>query len=168
MRIASKINAALVGVFACGTLVSLVVMEATIKPRFDEIERADAQMNHKRVADAFDAFTEKLQTATQDYAFWDESYGFLQGENVDAFIASNLTPEFKAVDNLGVNALVFQNSNGEVLWGVAYDLETQQAIDGMVAEIAHFSRSHPYIGSTSVVTKRGLIRTSKNSSNRAW
>ena len=161
MRIASKINAALLGAFACGTLATFAVLHATIKPRFDDIERAAAHMNHKRVTDSFDAFTEKLQTATQDYAFWDESYGFMQGANSEDFIASNLTPEFKAVENLGVNALIFQGIDGAVRWGVAYDLETKEAIDGLVKEIAHFNRSHPNIGDASLLTKRGLIRTSK-------
>jgi two-component system NtrC family sensor kinase len=161
VRIASKINAALIIAFACGTLATFGVLRSIIAPRFDEIERGSAQLNHKRVMDAFDAFTEKLQTATQDYAFWDESYGFLQGEKVDEFIASNLAPEFKAVENLGVNALVFLHNDGSVMWGAAYDLETKETIAGMVDEIAHFSRSHPYIGRTSPAAKRGIIRTSK-------
>ncbi|MGE0054481.1 MAG: CHASE4 domain-containing protein [Hyphomicrobium sp.] len=161
MRIASKINTALFSAFACGTLATFLVLESTIAPRFDEIERAGAMMNHKRVTDAFDALSEKLQTATQDYAFWDETYRFVQGDGVEQFITSNLTPEFKAVENLGVNALVFLNKDGDVLWGAAYDLEKEEAIDGMVKEIAHFSRSHPYIGNSSPTAKRGLIQTSK-------
>ncbi len=161
MRISSKINAALFAAFASGTLATFAVLESTIKPQFDEIERSSAQLNHKRVTDAFEAFTEKLKTATQDYAFWDETYSFMQGENTDEFIASNLMPEFKAVENLGVNALIFLDASHKVRWGVAYDLETQEPLDGIVKEIAHFSRSHAYIGGSEEQAKRGIIRTSK-------
>ena len=162
VRIASKINVALLCTFACATLASSVVLNTTIQPQFDEIERASALINHKRVTDAFEAATEKLQTATQDYAFWDESYGFMQGENADEFVTSNLQPEFKAVDNLGVNALIFQNTDGTVRWGAAFDLTTEASIDGLVKEIAHFSHSHPSLGGTSAEATRGLIRTSQD------
>ena len=161
MRIASKINAALFGAFACGTLATYVVLNTTIQPRFDDIENASAQTNHKRVTDAFAAFTEKLKTATQDYAFWDQTYHFMQGEAVAEFVESNLTPEAKAVENLGVNALVFLRKDGKVLWGAAYDLESKEKIDGLVNEIAHFSRSHPQIGHTNPSAERGIIQTSK-------
>ncbi len=161
MRLASKINTALIAAFAGGTLATFAVLQSAIQPRFDEIERASAQMNHKRVTDAFDAMSEKLQTAAQDYAFWDESYKFLQGEGVDTFIASNLNPEFKAVENLGVNALIFLRGNGTVAWGAAYDLDNKERLEGGVDEIAHFSRSHPYIGISSRSSKRGIIKTSK-------
>ena len=161
MRIASKINAALFGAFACGTLATYVVLNTTIQPRFDDIENASAQTNHKRVTDAFTAFTEKLKTATQDYAFWDQTYHFMQGEAVAEFVESNLTPEAKAVENLGVDALVFLRKDGEVLWGAAYDLESKEKIDGLVNEIAHFSRSHPQIGHTNPSAERGIIQTSK-------
>lgn len=161
MRIASKINSALLAAFACGTVATFVVLQKTIWPRFAEIERAEALMNHKRVIDAFDTFTDKLQTATQDYAFWDETYRFMQGEGKEEFISSNLMPEFKAVENLGVNALVFLDRHGIVQWGAAYDLETKEAMDGLQQEIAHFSRSHPYLGSSDPKAQHGIIRTSK-------
>ncbi|MEQ1651682.1 MAG: CHASE4 domain-containing protein [Hyphomicrobium sp.] len=160
MRIASKINAALFGAFACGTLATFAVLQATIQPRFNDIEHASALTDHKRVTDAFEAFTEKLETATQDYAFWDETYDFIQDHQVEEFISSNLAPEFKAVENLGVNSLIFLKADGSVLWGAAYDLESKEPMPALVKEIAHFSRSHPYLGYASPVAKRGMIRTS--------
>ena len=161
MYIASKINAALFGAFACATLASFAVLHSTIQPKFEDIERSAALVNHKRVIDAFEAATEKLQTATQDYAYWDETYDALQGINTEAFILSNLSPGLTAVENLAVNLLVFQKSDGTVFWGGAVDLETKEPIDGLVNEIAHFVRSHRYLDGAYAVTKRGLIRTSK-------
>lgn len=161
VRIASKINAALFGAFVCGTFATYVSLQSTIRPRFDEIERSHAHMNHKRVMDAIDASTEKLKIATQDYAFWDTTYDAMHGTGVEEFIASNLSPGLKAVENLGVNALVFQKTDGNVMWGGAIDLETKESIDGLVREINHFVRSHRYMSGTSVDTKRGLMRSSK-------
>ena len=161
MRIASKLNAALVGVLACGTLAAFLVLETTIKPRFDEIERSNASLNHSRVVDALDAATEKLQTATQDYAFWDESYRFVQGQNADEFIKSNLEPRFKAVENLGVNILIFLDQGNKVRWGAAYDLETQEPLNSVVDELATFNADHPNINGQAPFAKRGLVRSSQ-------
>ncbi len=161
MHISSKINAALLAAVACGALATFVVLKTTIQPQFDMIERSAARVNHKRVTDALAAFTEKLATATQDYAYWDETYGFMQGENTDGFIASNLTPEFKAVENLGVHSLIFLDAANNVRWGVAYDLETEKPLEGIVEEIAQFSRSHTHTGGASALATRGIMRTSK-------
>lgn len=161
MRIASKLNAALVGVLACGTLAAFCILETTIKPRFDEIEQSDARLNHARVVDALNAATEKLQTATQDYAFWDETYRFVQGENTDAFIKSNLEPQFKAVENLGVNILIFLDDANKVRWGAAYNLETQEPLPGVLDELAAFSQAQPNIKDQAPFAKRGLVRSSQ-------
>ncbi len=161
MRIASKINVALFGAFACGTLAAFAVLESTIQPRFDELERAQAKLNHERVTGAFGTFTEKLQTAAQDYAFWDETYRFVQGEDVAAFVSSNLEPEFKAVDNLGINALVFLRADGAVQWGAAYDLETEESIEGLVEELAVLGRRDVIRSDATSEALRGLVNTSK-------
>ncbi len=161
MRIASKLNAALVGVLACGTLAAFLVLQTTIKPRFRDIEQSNAYLNHSRVKDALDAATEKLQTATQDYAFWDETYRFVQGENTEDFIKSNLEPKFKAVENLGVNILIFLDKANKVRWGAAYDLETQKVLPGVVEELAAFSKAHPDINGADPFAKGGLVRSSQ-------
>lgn len=161
MRIASKINTALLAVFACGSLAGFVVLETVIQPRFDALEQAAAYRNHNRVTEAFSTFTEKLQAVARDYAFWDETYGFVQGENHAEFIESNLTPEFKAVENLGVNALLFQASDGKVVWGAAYDLDSGDMIPAMIEEIAQFSQKVHYTDAPGVLAERGMLRTER-------
>lgn len=155
MRIASKINAALFGVFAAGTLATFGVLNTVILPKFEDIEQTAAQTNHKRIVEAFDAFTQKVETATHDYAIWDETYKFIQDEADTEFVASNLEPEFKAVENLGINVLLFLKDDGTVRWGAAYDLETKEALPGVIGEIATLALKGK------AESKRGLIETSK-------
>ena len=161
MHIASKINAALFSAFACGTFATYAVLQTTIKPRFDAIERDSANMNHQRITEAFRTFTDKLATAAQDYSFWDETYAFMQGENSEDFVTSNLTPEFKAVENLGLNALIFLGTDGVVRWGAAYDLTTQEPLPRIVNEITEFSHNHPVLGGEKPNSERGFIQTSQ-------
>ncbi len=162
MRIASKLNTVLSLALAGGTMAILGVMQSTIQPKFDEIERNTAEMNHERITGALEAATDKLRTAAQDYSYWDETYNFMQGIGSDEFIASNLTPEAKAVENLGVNALVFYDLSGSVTWGVAYDLETQEPIVDLVKDLADFNTRHPVLeGDPTHLAKGGLVRTSR-------
>lgn len=161
MRIASRINIALLTLLACGSVTGYAVMQSTIYPRFEAIERDEASLNHKRVVQALDAATEKLATAAQDYAFWDETYSFIQGEGPEEFVASNLMPEFKAVENLGVNALIFQGPDDAVRWGVAYNLESEEPYEGLVKELADYSAKFAHTASPNELSKRGIFRTSK-------
>ena len=77
MRIAVRVNVALLTILACGAVATYAALHMTIRPKFEEIERSDAIRNHERVVDAINAATEKLATATQDYSFWDETYQFI-------------------------------------------------------------------------------------------
>ena len=161
MRISSKINTALFAAVACGTLATFMVLQSTIKPQFDEIERAAAQLNHKRVTDSFEAFTDKLKTATQDYSFWDATWKFMQGEDTAEYIASTLVPEDKVVENLDVNALVFLGTDNIIRWGVAYDLNTHEPMDGIVNQLVQFGIDHPMIANSEPDARRGLIQSTK-------
>lgn len=160
MRIASRINAALLGAFACGSVLSYLALEVTVHPRFDEIEMANARLDHDRVVEAIDAATEKLATATQDYSYWDETYKFVQGVGVDEFIASNLTPERASVENLGVEALIFQAADEKILFGAAYDLATGEPLEGLVSELAKLSAVYTHSVDATRLSGRGLFKTS--------
>jgi two-component system, NtrC family, sensor kinase len=140
---------------------TFAVLDVTIQPQFDEIERHEAQLNHNRVTDAFNTFTDKLKTATQDYAFWDETYSFIQGENTAEYISSNLEPELKAVENLDVNALIFLDAKNEMKWAAAYDLDTKERLGSLIEEIVRFGKEQPYSGNREEGAMRGLVRTSK-------
>ncbi|MFN0217347.1 MAG: CHASE4 domain-containing protein [Hyphomicrobium sp.] len=160
MRIATRVNAALLTLLACGAVATYAALQLTIQPKFDELERTNALRNHQRVTDALKAATEKLATATQDYSFWDETYEFIRGVDEERYIKSNLQPELAAVQNLGVNALVFQNADGSVKWGAAFDSKTAEPIEGLVEEVAEFSRSHEP-ERPGDFAERGLFNTSK-------
>ncbi len=160
MRISNRVNAALLTMLACGAIATYAALALTIKPKFDEIERANALRDHQRVTDALKAATEKLATATQDYSFWDETYEFIRGVDEQRYIKSNLMPELAAVQNLGVSALVFQNADGSVKWGAAFDVKTAEPIEGLVEEVAAFSRSH-VTERPGDFAERGLFMTSK-------
>ena len=63
-----------------------------------------------------------MSAIVSDWAPWDDTYNFVNG-NEPGYIASNLlTPGF---DNLNMNLIVITNSRGEVVYSGAYDLQNK-------------------------------------------
>lgn len=141
-------------------MIVVVVLDRTIRPQFEKLEQAEAMKTHARVGDSLDAMSERLEISVQDLAVSDDAYGFLAGKEPDRFIASHLAPEFKTVSDLGVNALMFVKADGELAWGRAFDLSTQEPMPALVSDIGEFLRANPGIAATETDTRRGFIRTS--------
>lgn len=160
MRIATKLNAGILLVFATGVLANYVALQATVKPKFDEIEAASALVNHKRVTDAIESLCGKVRAASQDWAMWDDAYDFAKGKNSKAFKAANLTPAANTMEGLGVNVLVFRTLAGAVTWGEAYDLATKSPIAGLAQEMSKLSYRHPFLdGGSDPMARTGLMRS---------
>ena len=162
MGIAKKLNASILFVFASLLLANYAVLHEVVQPKFDEIERATAAMNHERVTEAIDALTSKIRAASQDYAYRDSTYDFTQGNNTKEFIESSLTPPDNALDALGINVLLFRKLDNSVLWSAAIDPTTREPISGLAAELAKIDDRHPFLdGATDPMAACGIIQTSK-------
>jgi PAS domain S-box-containing protein len=63
-----------------------------------------------------------LSAIVSDWAPWDDTYNFVNG-NEPGYIESNLlTPGF---DNLNLNLIIITNNNGEMVYSGAYDLQNK-------------------------------------------
>lgn len=160
MRIATKLNIVVLVAFAVGAWANYLVLQGTIKPRFDEIELAAAHRDHGRVIDAISSARESLRASAQDYAFWDNCYDFAQGKD-DGFIASTLTPAPKMLEHVSVDAAVFLNLGRDVLWAAGKDESSQASSKGLVPDLLNLSYRHPYLsGSGQPVVLTGITSTS--------
>lgn len=161
MRIASKLNIVVFGAFALSALANYQVLQETIKPRFDEIELAGAQKNHARVIEAIGTLRESLRASAQDYAFWDNCYGFAQGLEPD-FIASTLTPAPKMLENVSVDAAVFLDLDRKVLWAAGNDGSGATSTTGLVPDLLSLDYRHPYLsGEGALAVTNGIMHTAK-------
>ncbi len=89
------------------------------------LEHQDAQRNLQRVEEVLTGDLEQMQSLTEDWAAWNDSYAFIQDRNAD-FIASNLHKN--AFESLGLNFIIFVNRQGEMIYGGGYDLEAEAPI----------------------------------------
>ena len=65
------------------------------------------------------------QTAN-DWAHWDDAYSFVSGNN-PSFITNNLPSSI--FSRLHLNIIMFVDDNGKIVYGKAYDLQTNKSIN---------------------------------------
>jgi len=160
MRIANKLGLAIVLVFVASAVANHVVMESTIKPRFEDFERDSARRAHQQVLDTLRAQSAKSMTTAQDYGHWDDAYDFLRGRNGKSFKRANLSPPLSVLESLGINVLVFRRPDGRVMWAEAFDLNAQKPIEGLAAEVAALAYHHPYLtGGADPMATSGFLRS---------
>lgn len=162
MRLAAKLNIGVLAVFVVSVATNYLVLHATIKPKFDDIEIAASQRNHERILDAIATLSATLGASAQDYAFWDNCYDFAQGKDTDEFIKSTLTPPDKMLENVSVDAAIFIGPKKEILWSAAIDQSAVAGESGILPDLLGLNYNHPYLSGTGELkVKTGVIKTSK-------
>ncbi len=91
----------------------------------ETIEREDTYKNVRRVLNAFSQEEVRLNTSVSDWARWNDTYEFVQGNFLE-YPAENLADE--TFENFQVNVMLFINRSGELVYGEAFDLITGVAM----------------------------------------
>lgn len=137
MRIVSKINLTLAAVVGVSAILNFAALNATVAPRFTELEDEAANQNQQRVVEAIQLQKDQVAASARDYAFWDDTFAYMHGQN-DTYEAKNLTAE--SMKALNVNFYLALNDLGGVKIdkGFNYSGDEPQEIrllsDGAVAE----------------------------------
>lgn len=93
----------------------------TILNSFLTLEDHLAQKNGERVLSALKSDLHRIHTLNLDWSSWDDAYRFITDKN-PAFIQSNLNAE--TIINQGLNAILFFDPSGRLVWGQFVDLDT--------------------------------------------
>ncbi len=89
---------------------------------FSQVEQQDTRKNVLRVNEALSDDIAQLGTMTRDWAWWDDTYNFIEDANPE-YIKSNPTDETLA--GLRLNLILFTNSTGGIVFGKGFDLENK-------------------------------------------
>ncbi|MCT7985580.1 HAMP domain-containing protein [Laspinema sp. A4] len=92
---------------------------------FTALEQKEAKRNIQRVLDAFSNYQQELQALNFQWGVWDETYQFIEKSNID-YIDRNLGEVNLAA--LRVNAILFINSESQLVFGQGFDLIRQQLV----------------------------------------
>lgn len=88
---------------------------------FARVENQITRQNVQRVLEAYRDEVAKFETKSGDWAPWDATYRFIADQNPD-YVAANLTES--TFSNLGLNVMLFVDTDGEIVHGEGFDLQT--------------------------------------------
>jgi signal transduction histidine kinase len=104
-------------------LVMYVGAQFILMDNYVALEKQRAEVNVKRGLSALSTVLSELDSTASDWAGWDDTYTFIQDSN-DDYIESNLVDD--TFVTLGLNVMLFINSEGDVVYGKAFDLANMQ------------------------------------------
>jgi PAS domain S-box-containing protein len=92
-----------------------------ITQAFDRLEESALERTITRMQTTLGAAHENLTRITEDWAYWDDTYDFVQGNNPD-FVEVN----FKADDvaNLNLQLALVYDAEGQLVYGCCFDRES--------------------------------------------
>ena len=126
MSLQQKVSVTLLSVTTVLALLSYVILNAVVSPAFDNLEMQAAKTNLIRVDRAIAAELDNLRRISADWAPWDDSYRYIQGE-YPAFEKSNLATT--TLVELHVDLMIFYDASGDLRW-------ERLLVDGEVADLA--------------------------------
>ena len=114
LTLQQKVSMAVLAVMAALAVFSYVILNAVVAPTFDELENREARTNLVRAQRALGAELTNLSRLATDWAPWDDTYKFVQGQS-DSFERSNLLHE--TLVDLHLNVMLFYRKDGSLHWG---------------------------------------------------
>jgi sensor domain CHASE-containing protein/class 3 adenylate cyclase len=115
------IGATLIGLFGAVHVTSSTILLAG----FTRLEKREAQRNVQRVLDAFSNYRDELNALNYQWGIWDETYQFVEDGNRN-YITRNLGKT--NIRSIRANLMGFINTEGELVYGVAFDLERDKTV----------------------------------------
>ncbi|MCX5976810.1 MAG: PAS domain S-box protein [Coprothermobacterota bacterium] len=97
------------------------VATVVLTNRFSAMEQAEGEENTQRVLEALTQEVVNLDTFTKDWAWWDDTYVFMEDRN-ETYRTSNLTASTFSI--LGLNWLALLDTEGKLVFGAQYDSGT--------------------------------------------
>jgi len=145
MKIRNKTLAILGITFIFLSLFLVVATEQIVGKSFEQLEKDDVSRNMERAKASLDTRLNTLSMTTCDYAVWDDTYSFVQGQYED-YIYESISPEVAV--NLDADIILFYNSSNRLYYATALEenaTEFTNVSDRMLDFIAANERlfSHP-------------------------
>lgn len=121
MRITHKIAAALVVVLIALLAGAAIILHGSMRSSFARLEADVHERNQARVEANLAAVANDVRARVTDYAYWDDTYAFMQGAN-PAYV-DDLNDAW--LRDYGVDVVIFASEDGRVLWSGALSDEDQ-------------------------------------------
>jgi PAS domain S-box-containing protein len=146
----------LAAIFAIYTAAIYSFMEFAVLPSFARLQDAAVRDEVNRCELILKKEMATLSAVCADWSAWDDACQFISDRN-EAFIKSALDPA--GIQNINVNAAIFMDTKGKVVWGKVYDWKAGKEISIPELSPERMSNSPFFYAYDSVTSERtGLIR----------
>ncbi|MHB9020014.1 MAG: CHASE4 domain-containing protein, partial [Minisyncoccota bacterium] len=108
------------------TIVLIAVVEINLWKGFNVLEDLTITRAVERSGVGINDRLQRLQTSSRDWAEWTDTYDYVLGKNSE-FIKNNISEN--QFMTLGLNYMVFLDSNNKVVYGKEFDLKDNKYID---------------------------------------
>lgn len=120
-----KVVASIGGVFLVLFLTQFIIARFLLLRNYNALEQEQTKLNVERLRNTLAERLAKLDSATVDYAQWDDIYAFTQTRD-QQFVTTSLSDV--VFSNLSINLICILNTQGQVLFKRQYDLVAQRRI----------------------------------------
>ncbi len=147
-----KKTLAVLGIAAFLLIIILTQIVSTILlENFENLEQQQVLNNLSRAQNALSAEIADLHSFNKDWAWWDDTYLFMEELNND-YIKSNIVSGTFVDQRL--NVLLFVNRSGEIVAGNVFDLETEKVVEINNDLLNHLKPGRPLLEHG--ISKEGL------------
>jgi sensor domain CHASE-containing protein len=157
MRIVKKINVALAAIIGVSAILNFAALELTVMPSFLDLESEAARRNQSRAIEAIGAQKAQVAASARDYAFWDDSHAFMNGDESD-YEEKNVNAE--SLKALSVNYFLAVDASGAVKLDKGFDYSGEEAQEVRLLPQSALPADHPFRQPFAGPTSRtGLVQT---------
>ena len=115
-------TAMMVGALVCCLITVLgYISRELVLTRFAYLEKNDAEIQVRRVVNEIANSTDKLESFITDWAFWDDTYQFLAGDN-SSYVSHNLMADTFIEQQL--HLMLFFDADNRLIYQQSFDLNT--------------------------------------------
>ena len=102
-----------------------VVSNNLLLKSYEEIEKGQVAQDLQRVSDTLDNMVDQLGVKLIDWAWWDDTYQFMDDRNED-YISSNLGNS--SIANLEINTMVFMDNDQNIIFKKLINIGSQKEL----------------------------------------
>jgi len=111
--------------FLCLIVFLYSISTFIIDDGFIKVEQRDVEINVNRALDAVSDDITQLSTSNRDWAWWDDTYNFIEDNNTN-YIETNTHSETWSI--LRLNLIIYLNSSGDIVLGKGFDLKEKKEL----------------------------------------
>ncbi len=156
MSLRLKTLVILLAVLVALIAVLLLTAQTVLLSSLEDLERQAILRDLERVQNGLANELARISASNQDYARWDDTYAFIQSPSPE-YIDANMADS--ALVNLAINVFVFLDSEGEVVFAKAVDLQAEQERPLPGGLLAALTPDSPLVGLDAQAAPQGVLLT---------